>query len=49
MHSTVLVGLLLALACAAGASLGGLWKQKGAVQTQDVDIRNPWKSATGKS
>src|SRR5581483_892167 len=45
MHSTVLIGLLLALACAFGASLGGLLKQKGAVQTQDVDIRHPWQSA----
>jgi hypothetical protein len=45
MHSTVLIGLLLALACACGASLGGLLKQKGAVQTQDVDIRHPWRSA----
>lgn len=45
MHSTVLIGLLLALACAGGASLGGLLKQKGAVQTQDVDIRHPLQSA----
>lgn len=45
MHSTVLIGLLLALACAFGASLGGLLKQKGAIQTQDVDIRHPWQSA----
>jgi drug/metabolite transporter (DMT)-like permease len=45
MHSRVLVGLLLALACAAGASLGGLWKQKGAVQTRDVDIQHPLQSA----
>ncbi len=46
MHSTVLViGLLLALACACGASLGGLLKQKGAVHTQDVDLRHPWQSA----
>jgi hypothetical protein len=45
MHLRVLVGLLLALACAAGASLGGLWKQKGAVQTRDVDIRHPVQSA----
>lgn len=45
MHSTVLIGLLLALACAGGASLGGLLKQKGAVQTQDVDLRHPWRSA----
>ena len=41
----MLIGLLLALACAAGASLGGLWKQKGAVQTQAVDIRHPLQSA----
>jgi hypothetical protein len=45
MHSRVLVGLLLALACAAGASLGGLWKQKGAVRARDVDIRHPLESA----
>jgi drug/metabolite transporter (DMT)-like permease len=45
MHSTVLIGLLLALACAGGASLGGLLKQKGAVQTQDIDLRHPWRSA----
>src|SRR5437588_12856529 len=45
MHLQVLVGLLLAVACAAGASLGGLWKQKGAVQTQAVDIRHPLQSA----
>ena len=45
MHSTVLIGLLLALACGCGASLGGLWKQKGAVQTEDVDIRHPLRSA----
>ncbi|HKO28039.1 MAG TPA: hypothetical protein VJU80_11320 [Solirubrobacteraceae bacterium] len=45
MHSTVLIGLLLALACACGGSLGGLLKQKGAIQTQDVDIRHPWQSA----
>jgi drug/metabolite transporter (DMT)-like permease len=45
MHSTVLIGLLLALACAGGASLGGLLKQKGAIQTQDVDLRHPWRSA----
>ena len=45
MHSTVLIGLLLALACACGASVGGLLKQKGAIQTQDVDLRHPWQSA----
>jgi drug/metabolite transporter (DMT)-like permease len=45
MHSSVLIGLLLALACACGASLAGLWKQKGAVQTEDVDIRHPLQSA----
>ena len=44
MHSSVMIGLLLALAGACGASLGGLWKQKGAVQTQDVDIRHPLRS-----
>ncbi len=45
MHLSVLIGLALALACALGASLSGLWKQKGAVQTQDVDIRRPIESA----
>jgi drug/metabolite transporter (DMT)-like permease len=45
MHASVLLGLLLALACALGASLSGLWKQKGAVQTQDVDPRRPLASA----
>jgi drug/metabolite transporter (DMT)-like permease len=40
-----MIGLLLALACASGASLGGLWKQKGAVQTDAVDIRHPLQSA----
>src|SRR5690242_8030945 len=45
MHPTVLLGLALALACAIAASLSGLWKQKGAVQTQDVDVRCPVKSA----
>ncbi|MBV8988084.1 MAG: hypothetical protein JO372_05935 [Solirubrobacterales bacterium] len=41
----MLLGLTLALACALGASLSGLWKQKGAVHTQDVDIRRPVESA----
>jgi drug/metabolite transporter (DMT)-like permease len=45
MHLSVLLGLVLALACALGASVSGLWKQKGAVQTQDVDIRRPIESA----
>jgi hypothetical protein len=45
MRAQVLVGLVLALACAAGASLGGLWKMKGAVATRDVDVRHPWESA----
>jgi hypothetical protein len=45
MHSTVLIGLVLAMACACGASLGGLLKQKGAVQSQDVDLRHPLQSA----
>ena len=45
MHVTVLLGLALALACAIGASFSGLWKQKGAVQTKDVDIRHPIASA----
>ena len=45
MHASVLLGLTLALACAIGASLSGLWKQKGAVQTSDVDIRRPIENA----
>jgi hypothetical protein len=45
MHAQVLVGLVLALAWSAGASLGGLWKMKGAVATRDVDIRHPLESA----
>lgn len=45
MHAQVLIGLVLALACAAGASVSGLWKQKGAVQARDVDIRQPLQSA----
>lgn len=45
MHPEVIAGLALALACAIGANLGGLWKQKGAVATDDVDIRRPLKSA----
>ncbi len=45
MRVTVLIGLVLALACAAGASLGGLWKQKGAVHCDSVDIRRPKQSA----
>jgi drug/metabolite transporter (DMT)-like permease len=45
VESRVLLGLALALGCAIGASLSGLWKQKGAVQTQDVDIRHPIESA----
>jgi drug/metabolite transporter (DMT)-like permease len=45
MHLRVLIGLLLALACAGGASLSGLWKAKGVAQTKDVDIRHPLQSA----
>jgi drug/metabolite transporter (DMT)-like permease len=45
MHLGVLIGLLLALICGVGASLSGLWKQKGAVQAADVDIRHPLASA----
>lgn len=45
MHLQVLIGLVLALACAAGASLGGLWKQKGALQASDVDVRHPVNTA----
>jgi drug/metabolite transporter (DMT)-like permease len=45
VHARVVIGLLLALACAAAASLGGLWKQKGALESRDVDIRHPVQSA----
>jgi hypothetical protein len=45
MHPEVLAGLGLALACAVGTNLGGLWKQKGAVATADVDIRRPVQAA----
>jgi drug/metabolite transporter (DMT)-like permease len=45
VHLRVVIGLLLALACAGGASLSGLWKQKGAVQAGDVDFRRPLKTA----
>jgi hypothetical protein len=45
MHFTIAIGLVLALACAVAASLGGLWKQKGAVHTASVDIRRPKESA----
>jgi len=45
MRPAVLAGLVLALGCAAGASLSGLLKQKGAVQVRDVDFRQPLQSA----
>lgn len=45
MKLQVLVGLLLAVACAAGTNLGGLWKQRGACQTHAVDVRHPLKTA----
>jgi drug/metabolite transporter (DMT)-like permease len=45
VHLQVVIGLILALACAGGASLSGLWKQKGAVQAGDVDVRRPVQSA----
>jgi drug/metabolite transporter (DMT)-like permease len=41
----VLIGLLLALVCAAAASLSGLWKQRGAAQSDDVDVRHPIRTA----
>jgi hypothetical protein len=44
MDFGVLIGLLLAAMSAAGASLSGLWKQKGAVQAREVDIRHPLQS-----
>jgi drug/metabolite transporter (DMT)-like permease len=40
-----MVGVLLAVACAAGTNLSGLWKQRGAAQTRDVDIRRPLVTA----
>jgi drug/metabolite transporter (DMT)-like permease len=45
MHLRVVIGLVLALACAGGASLSGLWKQRGAVEVGDVDIRRPVQTA----
>lgn len=45
MHLGVVIGLLLALTCAAGANVAGLWKQKGAVQVRDVDIHHPVETA----
>jgi drug/metabolite transporter (DMT)-like permease len=45
VHLQVVIGLVLALACAGGASLSGLWKQKGAVEVGDVDIRRPVQTA----
>ncbi len=45
VHLRVVIGLVLALACAGGASLSGLWKQKGAVQAGDVDVRRPVQTA----
>jgi hypothetical protein len=45
MDLEVVIGLGLALACAVGTSLGGLWKQKGAAQTSDVDMRHPVRTA----
>lgn len=45
MHLRVVIGLVLALACAGGASLSGLWKQKGVVEVGDVDIRRPVQTA----
>src|SRR3954467_8623258 len=35
------VGVLIALASAAVANLGSLWRQRGAVAAPDVDIRRP--------
>jgi hypothetical protein len=46
MHLEVLIGLLHAVACTAGASISGLWKQKGAMETDEVDIRHPLQTAT---
>lgn len=46
MRVQVVIGLALALACATGTNLGGLWKYKGACATSAVDYRRPVKSAT---
>ncbi len=45
MHPEVIGGLGLAIACALGTNLGGLWKYKGAVACEAVDIRRPWQTA----
>src|SRR3954470_4933643 len=45
MHADVAIGLLLAVACAAAASVSGLLKQRGAAATRPVDIRRPLASA----
>jgi hypothetical protein len=45
MNPEVLAGLGLAVGCALGTNLGGLWKYKGAVATDDVDIRRPMQTA----
>jgi drug/metabolite transporter (DMT)-like permease len=45
VHLQVVIGLVLALACAAGASVSGLWKQKGVVEVDEVDIRRPVHTA----
>lgn len=44
MPFTVQLGLLLALACAVVASLGFLFKQKGAAGAPAVQWRHPWRS-----
>jgi hypothetical protein len=45
MHADVAIGLLLAVACAAAASVSGLLKQRGAAASRPVDIRRPLASA----
>ena len=45
MHPQVIVGLALALACAGGTNLGGLWKRKGALECPSVDVRRPLQTA----
>ena len=45
MHAEVVAGLGLAVACALGTNLGGLWKRKGALATDDVDVRRPVRTA----
>jgi drug/metabolite transporter (DMT)-like permease len=45
MRVELLAGLGMAVACALGTNLGGLWKYKGAVTVDAVDIRHPMRTA----